>query len=99
MVYLDRFLIGSLISISAVAYYTTPSEDYQAMVVPADSLVSCSPRFGSAGRCHQDRATSLYERGVGSTFAILFPLILSSSSLPQRGFRFGSVRSSPDAAP
>jgi O-antigen/teichoic acid export membrane protein len=37
---------------------------------------------------NQDRAASLYERGVGSTFAILFPLILVMTLFAPEGLRF-----------
>ena len=78
MVYLDRFVISSLISISAVAYYTTPSELVTKLwVVPSALAGVLFPAFSEAlALDRQDRATSLYERGIGSTFAILFPLIL-----------------------
>jgi len=90
MVYLDRFLIGSLISISAVAYYTTPSEVVTKLwVVPAALAGVLFPAFSEAlAVANQDRATSLYERGVGSTFAILFPLILVIILFAPEGLRF-----------
>jgi O-antigen/teichoic acid export membrane protein len=78
MVYLDRFLIGSLISISAVAYYATPSEIVTKLwILPLAVSGVLFPAFSEALALQRhDRAASLYENGVGSTFAILFPSIL-----------------------
>jgi len=90
MVYFDRFLIGSFISISAVAYYTTPSELVTKLwVVPTALAGVLFPAFSEAlAVANHDRATSLYERGVGSTFAILFPLILVIILFAPEGLRF-----------
>jgi O-antigen/teichoic acid export membrane protein len=90
MVYLDRFLIGSLISISAVAYYTTPSELVTKLwVIPSALAGVLFPAFSETLAVNnQDRATSLYENGVGSTFVILFPFILVTIVLAPEGLRF-----------
>ena len=90
MVYLDRFLIGSLISISAVAYYTTPSELVTKLwVIPAALSGVLFPAFSeSLAVNNQNRATSLYENGVGSTFVILFPLMLVIILFAPEGLQF-----------
>ena len=90
LVYLDRFLIGSLISVSAVAYYTTPSEIVTKLwVVPSALAGVLFPAFSEALAVdNQDRATSLYESGVASTFGILFPLILVIILFAPEGLRF-----------
>jgi len=90
MVYLDRFLIGSLISISAVAYYTTPSELVTKLwVIPAALSGVLFPAFSeSLAVKNQNRATSLYENGVGSTFVILFPLMLVIILFAPEGLQF-----------
>jgi O-antigen/teichoic acid export membrane protein len=78
MVYLDRFLIGSLISMAAVAYYTTPFELVTKLWVIPTSLVSVLfPAFSETLAVgNNDRASLLYEGGVSSILAMLFPLTL-----------------------
>jgi len=90
MVYLDRFLIGSLISISAVAYYTTPSELVTKLwVIPAALAGVLFPAFSeSLAVNNQDRATYLYESGLASTFVILFPLVLVVIVFAPEGLQF-----------
>lgn len=79
MVYLDRFLIGSIISIAAVAYYTTPFELVTKLwVVPAALVAVLFPAFSEALAVgNNDRAGLLYESGVSSIFAMLFPPTLA----------------------
>jgi O-antigen/teichoic acid export membrane protein len=90
MLYLDRFLIGSLVSISAVAYYTTPSEIVTKLwVLPTAVAGVLFPAFSEAlALDNQDRAASLYENGVGSTFIVLFPSILMVILFAHEGLRF-----------
>jgi len=78
MVYLDRFLIASLLSISAVAYYTTPFEMITKMwVVPMALVGVLFPAFSeNLAVNNHTRASSLYEGGVGSVFILLFPVTL-----------------------
>jgi len=78
MVYLDRFVIGSLVSISAVAYYAAPFDAVTKLwLIPAALSGVLFPAFSEAlaVKDHK-RATSLYERSIASTFVILFPIIL-----------------------
>jgi len=79
MVYLDRFLIGSLVSMAAVAYYTTPFELVTKLwIVPASLAGVLFPAFSETLAVgNNDRAGSLYESGVSSIFVMLFPLILA----------------------
>jgi O-antigen/teichoic acid export membrane protein len=89
MVYLDRFLIGSLISMAAVAYYTTPFELVTKLWVVPTSLVSVLfPAFSEALAVgNDDRARSLYEGGVSSIFVLLFPLTLAVMLFAPEGLR------------
>jgi len=78
MVYLDRFVIGSVVSISAVAYYAAPFDAVTKLwLVPAALSGVLFPAFSEALAVEDHpRTTSLYERSLASTFAILFPSIL-----------------------
>lgn len=89
MVYLDRFVIGSLVSISAVAYYAAPFDAVTKLwLIPAALSGVLFPAFSEAlaVKDHK-RATSLYERSIASTFVILFPIILGIVLFAPEGLR------------
>lgn len=90
MVYIDRFLIGSLISMSAVAYYTTPSELVTKLwVVPTALAGVLFPAFSANLALKKgERATSLFGDGVGAIFVILFPLTLVAVLFAPEALRF-----------
>jgi O-antigen/teichoic acid export membrane protein len=76
-VYLDRFLIGALISVTAVAYYATPWEIVtKFLVVPGAVVAVLFPAFSAAMIQDPIRADLLYQRGLKYVFLILFPLTL-----------------------
>jgi O-antigen/teichoic acid export membrane protein len=77
MVYMDRFLIGAVVSLSAVAYYATPFEVVsKLLVVPAAIMGVLFPAFSSALTVDQDRAAMLFGRVVEYIFLALFPVTL-----------------------
>lgn len=78
MVYFDRFLIGSVVSVAAVAYYTTPYELVTKLwIIPGALLSVLFPAF--AASYHQSRAytTALLDRAVRYLLIILFPIVFS----------------------
>lgn len=89
MVYLDRFLISSLISISVVAYYATPFDAVTKLwLIPSALAGVLFPAFSEALATEdKHRANSLYERGIASTFAMLFPVILGVILFAHEGLR------------
>lgn len=73
MVYADRFMIGALLSMSAVAFYSTPVEVATKLwLVPAAVMGVLFPAFSSLLR-EQDRLIHLYSRGANCIFAMLLP--------------------------
>jgi O-antigen/teichoic acid export membrane protein len=84
----DRFVIGSLISVSAVAYYTTPYELISKLwLVPVSLLSVLFPAFSTSLAQDRDRASMLYARSVKYLILALFPLILLIVALAQDGLR------------
>lgn len=77
MTYLDRFLIGSLASMAAVAYYATPYEVVTKLLfVPAALAGVLFPRF-SRELAHRDQESHrLMIRAIAAVFALLFPVVL-----------------------
>jgi O-antigen/teichoic acid export membrane protein len=77
MVTLDRFVIGSLLSVGAVAYYATPYEvATKFWIIPAALLGVMFPAFSTSFVQDRNRTALLYGRTVKYLFLTLFPLIL-----------------------
>lgn len=77
MVSLDRFMIGSILSVGAVAYYTTPYEVVTKFwLIPGALLGVLFPAFSTGFAQNRGRTALLYARSVKYLLLSLFPLIL-----------------------
>ncbi|MGZ4829267.1 MAG: flippase, partial [Candidatus Angelobacter sp.] len=77
MVTFDRFLIGSVISIAAVAYYSIPYEVVTKLWLISTALVGVLfPAFSATSHMDRARLVFLYECGVKYIFIALLPLAL-----------------------
>ena len=77
MSYLDRFLVGSLISIAAVAYYATPNEIVTRILIVPSSLVGVMfPAFAATHASSKAVSAALYDRGLRFLFLFFFPVSL-----------------------
>jgi O-antigen/teichoic acid export membrane protein len=86
--YLDRFIIGSMISVRAVAYYTTPSEVVSNLgLIPGSITGVLFPAFAANFRSNHGRAKMLFIRGVKYTFLTLFPITFLIMVFAQEGLQ------------
>jgi len=86
LVTLDRFLIGALVSMTAVAYYATPYEVVtKFLFVPGALMGVMFPAFSTSFVQDRARAAVLYGRCVKYLVLILFPAILVTVGLAQYG--------------
>ncbi len=86
ILYLDRFLIGALISVTAVAYYATPYEMVTKLwLIPTALIGVLFPAFAISLAQDRDRTALLFSRGVKYTFLTLFPLVLLIVTLAHEG--------------
>jgi O-antigen/teichoic acid export membrane protein len=86
MAYLDRFLIASLLSLTAVAYYATPFEAVTKLLVLPTAMVGVLfPAFSSALVADRDRAGMLFRRAVKYVALTLLPLTLMVAIFAQNG--------------
>jgi len=78
LVYLDRFLIGSILSIAALTYYTPPYEAVTRLgIFPASLAMTLFPAFSALeGTGDRDRLGTLFARSVKLTFFALVPMVL-----------------------
>ena len=77
MVYLDRFLIGVVLSMAAVSYYATPYEVVtRLLIIPGALMGVMFPAFAAVLVQDRNRAARLYGRAVNYVFLSLFPMVL-----------------------
>lgn len=77
MVYVDRFLIGSILSLAAVAYYATPYEVATKLLIVPSALVGVMfPAFSAAMVADRIRGAMLYRRAAKYIGLFLFPACL-----------------------
>jgi O-antigen/teichoic acid export membrane protein len=88
MVTLDRFVIGSLLSVGAVAYYATPYEVITKLwLIPGSLLAVMFPAFSTSFAQDRNRTALLYGRSVKYLLLTLFPLILLVVALGKDGLK------------
>src|SRR5258708_5863486 len=88
MVYLDRFLIGALLSVSAVAYYTAPFDMVTRLwVIPGALVAVIFPAFAVTVLQEPDRTALLLSRGTKYVFLAVFPIVLVITTLAPEGLR------------
>jgi O-antigen/teichoic acid export membrane protein len=88
MVTLDRFLIGALVSVTAVAYYATPYEVVtKSSLLPGALMAVMFPAFSAGFAQDRERTALLFSRSVKSLFLVLFPLMLCTVALAQDGLK------------
>ncbi len=76
MVYTDRFVISALLSVSVVAYYTTPFELVTKLwLVPTAVAGVLFPAFAALAVIDHNKLERTYSRGVRACFLLLFPVI------------------------
>lgn len=75
MGYADRFLIGLLVSASAVAYYTTPQEMVTKIwIIPGAITSVIFPLFAALSVSDEEKKSNLFVNSIGLLFFITLPL-------------------------
>lgn len=88
MVYMDRFVVGAVVSAAAVAWYATPQEVVLRMGMISGSVVGVLfPAFAAAGAGAPERLGRLLSRGVEAVFVLVFPLSLLVGTFAHEGLR------------
>lgn len=89
MVYLDRFLIGAVLSMTAVAYYVTPYEvATKILIVPGALVAVLFPAFSSSLVSCPAKAKDIFSSGISMLMLILFPVILLMVAFAPEGLSF-----------
>jgi O-antigen/teichoic acid export membrane protein len=88
MQYLDRFVVGAMLSIAAVAYYATPYEAVtKVLILPSAILGVLFPAFAASYRNDHGRLVRLYTRGTKYIAVLLFPGMLLVAAFALEGLR------------
>lgn len=75
--YLDRFLIGAMLPVSVVAYYTTPHEVVTRLQIIPGALVGVIlPAFSASLAIDNTFTKMLFLRAVKYIFIVMFPITL-----------------------
>ena len=89
MVYLDRFVVGAIVSVAAVAYYATPYELVtRLLIVPGAILGVLFPAFAASYRQDHDGMVRLFVRGTKYIALLLFPVVLVITAFAHEGLRW-----------
>ncbi len=76
IIYVDRFLIGALISAVAITYYATPYELItKILVIPSAIVGVLFPTF-SAASTNLESSKKIFDGGVKFIFLLIFPVVL-----------------------
>jgi O-antigen/teichoic acid export membrane protein len=77
LVYLDRFLIGSLLSMALVGYYVAPFEGVTKLwLIPASLTTAIFPACSAIGLGKKNKLEKIYVRCVNYLFLVLAPICL-----------------------
>jgi O-antigen/teichoic acid export membrane protein len=86
MVNLDRFAIGALLSMTAVAYYVTPFElAVKLLFIPAAVLGVFFPAFASMFVQDRERTALMLDRAGRFLLFVMFPVVLVLVTLAHEG--------------
>jgi O-antigen/teichoic acid export membrane protein len=86
MVYMDRLLLGSLISMTAVAYYSTAYELVTKLwIFPTALLGTLFPAFASSFARDPARTATLLHSSVRFMFLAIFPIVLVLVTMAPEG--------------
>lgn len=77
MAYLDRFFIGAVLPLAAVAHYVTPYELVtKLLIVPQAIVVALFPAFATTYATDRERTAMHFERSLRVVLILLFPVLL-----------------------
>jgi len=86
ILYVDRFLIGALISAVAVTYYTTPYEVVtKLLIIPSPLASVLFPTISSHYKTNPEYTNKLFSKSIKYIFIILFPIVLIISTFANEG--------------
>ncbi len=90
MVYSDRFFIAAIISVAAVAYYTTPFELlFRLSIIPSAVTAVLFPALAESLLLKRARALELFDKGSKAILFAIFPILLIGAGFAHRVSMYG----------
>ncbi|MFC1575178.1 oligosaccharide flippase family protein [Gemmatimonadota bacterium] len=84
--YADRFLIGAVLSLSAVAFYATPHEVMsRVLILPMAVAGVFFPAFAAGHKGDPTRTGQLFQASLRGTLLLVIPILLSLLALAETG--------------
>lgn len=88
MVYFDRFLIGAVLTMSAVAYYTTPYDVVTRLwMLPSTLIAVLFPALSTALQSDEKRAAQLFQQAGFVVMTATFPILLGIAFFAPEGLK------------
>ncbi|MCW9706042.1 flippase [Fodinibius salsisoli] len=76
MVYIDRFILGAMMTMTAVAYYTTPYEMVTRLLMVSGSFMGVMfPAFSVYSLKKKEKLTALHQKSIRYLLLVLVPII------------------------
>lgn len=86
MVFLDRFIVGAMLPLAAVAHYVTPYEAVvKILIIPVSLLGVMLPAFAATVTTNPERMRLLYDRSLRTVMLASFPVALVAVVLAREG--------------
>lgn len=88
MTYMDRFLIGSILSVGSIAYYTAPYDLINRLsLIPTSLTGVLFPALAVSYSQKSERTTVLLDKGEKYIFIAIFPMVLLVVAFAPEGLR------------
>ena len=88
MVYLDRFVIGAVLTVTAVALYVTPYEAVvRLLLIPQSLAAVLFPALAASAASDPARTRTLFEQAIRAVALATFPAVLVAITLANEGLR------------
>lgn len=77
MVYLDRFIIGSVLTMTAVSFYVAPYEMVTKLwMIPMGLIGVLFPAFSALLSSDKNKAAMVFDKGINIIFYLMLPIFL-----------------------
>lgn len=78
MANMDRFFIGAILPLAAVAHYVTPFEVVsKLLVIPQSMVAALFPAFASSYTREREQTSRLFDRSLRAVVLLMFPLLFA----------------------
>jgi O-antigen/teichoic acid export membrane protein len=88
LLFADRFIIGAVLSVAAVAFYATPGELIIHLVLISTALMSVMfPAFSTSFHTNRPRSALLLDRSIKYIYIVIFPIVFLIVCFASEGLR------------